>query len=110
MLDPLTAIKGTTSLVSSLSDMSSPSTAQINKAAETAAPGATFADYLSNVSNTFVDNIKSAETTSVDGIMGKASVREVVESVMSAEQTLQTATAFRDKLVSAYLDIVKMPI
>jgi flagellar hook-basal body complex protein FliE len=76
----------------------------------TAAPGASFADYMKDIGTTFVDNLKGAEKTSTDGILGKASVREVVESVMTADQTLQTAMAFRDKIVSAYLDVVKMPI
>jgi flagellar hook-basal body complex protein FliE len=72
--------------------------------------GASFADYMKDLGNTFVDNLKDAETKSKDGILGKASVREVVESVMTADQTLQTAMAFRDKIVSAYLEVVKMPI
>ena len=71
---------------------------------------ASFADFMSSMGTTFVDNLKAAEKTSVDGVMGKASVREVVESVMTADQTLQTAMAFRDKIVSAYLEVVKMPI
>jgi flagellar hook-basal body complex protein FliE len=54
--------------------------------------------------------MKDAEKKSTDGILGKASVREVVESVMTADQTLQTAMAFRDKVVSAYLEVIKMPI
>ena len=36
---------------------------------------------------------------------GQASVQQVVEAVMSAEQTLQGAIAIRDKVVSAYLEI-----
>lgn len=69
-----------------------------------------FADFMTNMGTSFVDNLKAAETTSMNGVLGKASVREVVESVMTADQTLQTAMAFRDKIVSAYLEIVKMPI
>ena len=69
-----------------------------------------FADFMTSMGTSFVDNLKSAETTSMNGVLGKASVREVVESVMTADQTLQTAMAFRDKIVSAYLEVVKMPI
>jgi flagellar hook-basal body complex protein FliE len=72
--------------------------------------GASFSDYMKDLGSTFVDNLKDAEKKSTDGILGKASVREVVESVMTADQTLQTAMAFRDKIVSAYLEVVKMPI
>jgi len=34
----------------------------------------------------------------------------VVEAVMSAEQSLQTAVAIRDKVVAAYQEIVRMAI
>jgi flagellar hook-basal body complex protein FliE len=74
------------------------------------ATGAEFTSFVSNLGNTFVDNLKTAEQKSIDGILGKAGVREVVEAVMTADQTLQTAMAFRDKIVSAYLEVVKMPI
>jgi len=72
--------------------------------------GATFADFINSVGTNFSQSIKGAEQTSMDGILGKASTRDVVEAVMSADQTLQTAMAFRDKIVSAYLEVVKMPI
>ena len=55
-------------------------------------------------------DLKQAEQTSFDGLMGKANTREVVDAVMQAEQSLQTAIAFRDKIVNAYLEITKMQI
>jgi flagellar hook-basal body complex protein FliE len=36
--------------------------------------------------------------------------RDVVDAIMTAEQSLQTATAIRDKLVTAYLEIARMQI
>jgi len=69
-----------------------------------------FASILGGITTNMVQDLRSAETTSLNGIMGKASTREVVDAVMAADQSLQTATAFRDKIVSAYLDITKMPI
>jgi flagellar hook-basal body complex protein FliE len=54
--------------------------------------------------------IRTAETTSVAGIQGRASVQQVVEAVMAAEQTLQGAVAVRDKVVAAYLEISRMQI
>lgn len=78
--------------------------------AETNPAGVSFADFMNSVGTNFADSLKTAETKSMDGMLGKASTREVVEAVMSADQTLQTAMAFRDKIVSAYLEIVKMPI
>ena len=78
--------------------------------AEAAPTGVNFSDFMNSVGTNFADSLKAAETKSMDGMLGKASTREVVEAVMSADQTLQTAMAFRDKIVSAYLEIVKMPI
>ena len=47
---------------------------------------------------------------SVQGIQGEADTREVVDAVMSAEQSLQAAIAIRDKIVSAYLEVSRMAI
>jgi flagellar hook-basal body complex protein FliE len=77
---------------------------------EASPTGVSFSDFMNSVGTNFADSLKGAEKTSMDGMLGKASTREVVEAVMSADQTLQTAMAFRDKIVSAYLEIVKMPI
>jgi flagellar hook-basal body complex protein FliE len=54
--------------------------------------------------------LKNAEAVSIAGIRGQASVQQVVEAVMSAEQTLQGAIAIRDKAVSAYLELSRMSI
>lgn len=72
--------------------------------------GASFASVLGNVSMDAMNNLKKAEVASFEGIQGKADTREVVDAVLSAEQSLQTAIALRDKIVSAYLDITKMQI
>ena len=53
---------------------------------------------------------ETRESSSVAGIQGRASVQQVVEAVMSAEQTLQGAVAIRDKVVAAYLEISRMQI
>jgi flagellar hook-basal body complex protein FliE len=57
-----------------------------------------------------INSVKGGEAMSFAGIQGKSNTREVVDAVLQAEQTLKTATAFRDKIVSAYLDITKMQI
>ena len=54
--------------------------------------------------------VRQAEATSMAGVQGKASVQQVVEAVMAAEQTLQGAVAIRDKVVAAYLEISRMQI
>jgi flagellar hook-basal body complex protein FliE len=69
-----------------------------------------FADLLAAAANRTVDTLNNAESISVQALQGKADTREVVDAVMSAEQSLQTAIAIRDKIVSAYLDISRMSI
>jgi len=54
--------------------------------------------------------LKAGEAAAISGIRGQASVQQVVEAVMAAEQTLSTAIAIRDKVVSAYLEISRMQI
>jgi flagellar hook-basal body complex protein FliE len=69
-----------------------------------------FSDVLAQVSSQAIDTVKSGEAAAITGIQGKASVQQVVEAIMSAEQTLQTAIAIRDKVVSAYQEISRMTI
>ena len=69
-----------------------------------------FSQVLSDVASDAVNALKTGESTAIAGINGKASVNQVVEAVMNAEQALQTATALRDKLVSAYQEISRMAI
>ncbi|POO56605.1 flagellar hook-basal body complex protein FliE [Agrobacterium rosae] len=78
--------------------------------AATAATGPSFANVLGGVAMDAVESLKKGEAMSFAGIQGKANTREVVDAVMQADQTLKTAVALRDKIVSAYLDIVKMQI
>jgi flagellar hook-basal body complex protein FliE len=72
--------------------------------------GMSFASVLGNMSMEAMNNLKQAEVSSIEGIQGKANTREVVDAVLAAEQSLQTAIALRDKIVTAYLDITKMQI
>jgi len=71
---------------------------------------ASFTDVMAQVATSAVDTLKAGEAASIAGIQGKASVQKVVEAVMSAEQTLQTAIAIRDKVVAAYQEIARMAI
>ena len=62
------------------------------------------------MANRTVGSLESAEQLSVQGMQGKADTRQVVDAVMSAEQSLQAAVAIRDKIVSAYMEISRMAI
>ncbi|MBB4199367.1 flagellar hook-basal body complex protein FliE [Rhodoblastus sphagnicola] len=76
----------------------------------TATAGADFGQALASAASDAIKTLKTAETTSMAGLEGKASVQQVTESVMSAERTLQTSLAIRDKAISAYQQISQMQI
>jgi flagellar hook-basal body complex protein FliE len=72
--------------------------------------GPSFGQVLANLSTGALDTLKASEATAISGLQGGASVQEVVQSVMSAEETLQAALAIRDKAIAAYQDISRMQI
>ncbi|MEW6438194.1 MAG: flagellar hook-basal body complex protein FliE [Pseudomonadota bacterium] len=71
---------------------------------------ADFGSVLAQVTGDAVDKLKAGEATSISGLQGKASVQEVAKSVLDAQQSLQTAVAVRDKVVSAYQEVSRMAI
>ena len=56
------------------------------------------------------NDVRHGEQVSMDALKGEATTQEVVQAVMSAERSLQTALAIRDKIVTAYLEISRMAI
>lgn len=82
----------------------------IGPAAGAAPAGEDFSAVLSRVANGAMTDMRAAETVSIDGVQGRASTQAVVEAVMNAERTLQTAVAVRDKVVAAYLELSRMAI
>jgi flagellar hook-basal body complex protein FliE len=55
-------------------------------------------------------DIKASETKAVEALTGRASLQDVVEAVTEAELSLQKMTAVRDRVISAYQEIMRMPI
>jgi flagellar hook-basal body complex protein FliE len=51
-----------------------------------------------------------ADTTSVRALTGQGGVTDAVLALSRAELALQTAVAVRDRVVSAYQDVMRMPI
>jgi flagellar hook-basal body complex protein FliE len=84
------------------------------RSAQVAAPSTSqspdFASVLARAALSAIDTLKAGEATALSGIQGKASVQQVAEQVMSAEQTLQSAIVVRDKVVAAYLELSRMQI
>ena len=63
-------------------------------------------DSLKSAANTG----RQAEELSLKQISGEADLKDVVTAVANAEHTLETVIAVRDKVLSAYQEILRMPI
>ena len=74
------------------------------------APTEDFSEVLGRLMSDAAGVIQAGEQTAIQGLKGAASPLAVVNSVMAAQQTLHTALAIRDKVVSAYQEIARMTI
>jgi flagellar hook-basal body complex protein FliE len=83
------------------------------RASSPAASGETpvdFGAFLAQMATDTAHALKAGEATALAGINGQASPSEVVQAVMTTEQTLQSAIAIRDKVVAAFLELSHMQI
>ena len=78
--------------------------------AATASPAGGFADILKSAMSDTMKATKNAETQMAAQVQGKAQLIDVVTAVSSAEQSLSTVMAIRDQVISAYQEIMRMPI
>jgi flagellar hook-basal body complex protein FliE len=69
-----------------------------------------FGSFLAQIDADTAHTLKAGEATALAGVNGQASTHQVVEAVMTTEQTLQSAIAIRDKVVSAFLELGRMQI
>jgi flagellar hook-basal body complex protein FliE len=76
----------------------------------TTAPASGFSDFLSGAIKDSISSIAQGEQAATSQVTGKANIVDVVNSVNSAELTLDTVVAVRDKVVAAYQSIMQMPI
>lgn len=72
--------------------------------------GVTFSDFLRQKATESVDTMRKSEEMSAKAITGEADLTDVVQAVTAAELTLQTVVSVRDRMISAYQEIMRMPI
>lgn len=72
--------------------------------------GVSFSDFLRQTATDSIRALKAGEQMSAKAVTGEAGIVDVVQAVGAAEMTLQTVVAVRDRLISAYQDIMRMPI
>ncbi|WP_020399189.1 flagellar hook-basal body complex protein FliE [Kordiimonas gwangyangensis] len=68
--------------------------------------GALVDDAIGNVQKA----TETAEMTSAKALVSQADMVDVVTAVSNAEMVVDTVISVRDKVISAYNDILKMPI
>ena len=72
--------------------------------------GASFSEALSDAVKSASGTIRGGEAAAMQGAAGQGDIVQVVNAVNAAELTLETVVAIRDKVISAYQDIMRMPI
>ncbi|KQV43894.1 MULTISPECIES: flagellar hook-basal body complex protein FliE [unclassified Rhizobium] len=110
MIDAISTISSAISAAKGITSTSEASLAPNVSGTVASGTSQSFASVMSNMASDMVNDLKTSEVASIQGIRGEANTREVIDAVMNAEQSLQTAIAIRDKVVTAYLEIARMPI
>jgi flagellar hook-basal body complex protein FliE len=72
--------------------------------------GANFSEALAEAVRGASSTIRGGEAAAAQGAAGQGDIVQVVNAVNAAELTLETVVAIRDKVISAYQDIMRMPI
>ena len=75
-----------------------------------AADSVSFSDLLTHNIKDAVETMKAGEEMSAKAVTGEAAITDVVQAVTAAELTLQKVVTLRDRMISAYQDIMRMPI
>jgi flagellar hook-basal body complex protein FliE len=92
----------------SIAQIGTTSTAQ--SAIPTAGAQGNFGDFLSDAIKDSVSTMKTGEQMATKQVAGQANIVDVVNAVNSAEMSLDTVVAVRDKVIQAYQSIMNMPI
>lgn len=69
-----------------------------------------FADLVESGIDRVISSQHKAEQLSLAAVSGKADVNDVIFAAQDASVMLETVVAFRDKIVQAYLDVLRMAI
>jgi flagellar hook-basal body complex protein FliE len=75
-----------------------------------AAPAGGFGDILKSAMSDVMKSTKTAETQMAAQVHGKAELVDVITAISAAESSLETVMAVRDQVISAYQEILRMPI
>jgi flagellar hook-basal body complex protein FliE len=83
---------------------------QLNQLAEAGQGGPDFAKLLGDAVQGVVDSGKVADARTMDMVNGKGDMVDVVTAISQTELAMDTMVAVRDRVISAYEEIMRMPI
>jgi flagellar hook-basal body complex protein FliE len=78
--------------------------------APSSGPGGDFAKLLADSLQSVVDTGRQSDKKTMDLVNGKADVVDVVTAVAQTEVAVESMVAIRDRVISAYEEIMRMPI
>jgi flagellar hook-basal body complex protein FliE len=93
----------------SLARLANPS-ANLGRAVGEASGGPSFGELLRQAGTAVLDAGRKADTQAHAMASGKGNVVDVVTAVAETEVAVETMVAVRDRIISAYEEIMRMPI
>lgn len=72
--------------------------------------GPDFSELVNQAVGDAIDTQKVAENATAGSLINKTSIDDLSIAITNADLTLRTVVAVRDRVISAYQDIIKMPI
>ena len=72
--------------------------------------GGSFATLLNQAMSAVAETGKAADTAAMNATTGRTDMIDIVTAVAESETAMQTLVSVRDRVISAYEDIMRMPI
>lgn len=69
-----------------------------------------FGGLVENLVQKTSDAVSRAEVVSAEAVAGQADMVDVVTAISNAEMVLESVTIVRDRVISAYQEILRMPL
>jgi len=83
---------------------------QLNQVADLGQGGGDFAKLLGQAVQGVVDSGKVSDARAMDIVNGEGDMVDVVTAISQTELAMDTMVAVRDRVISAYEEIMRMPI
>ncbi len=110
MISPLSGLGATDPLIQPPGGAQAAGAAAVAPAPTQSPDQDSFAQTFKDVAANARDTMRQGEAAAIAGLGGEATIQEVVEAMMGAEQQLRTALAIRDRVVAAYQEVSRMQI